>query len=445
MNGGIVRNAEGELCADGVALSEIAGQFGTPCYVYSAAVLQQNIAAWQGALQQWKDRSQLCYSVKANSNLSLLRLLADAGWGFDIVSGGELARLMHLGVPAERVRFSGVGKTANELQQAVRCGIGAVHLESAGEAELLARIAAEEGRNASAPVAVSLRVNPGIRAGGNENISTAFQGAKFGLSIAAWQQFAPRLAALPQLRLTGLACHLGSQIDSIEPYLAAARTLADWAQQLNADAAVAANIADIDLGGGVAVADPTSSVQADAGLASAHVAPPPLQPSALAAAVVPQIVNAGFRCVFSPGRSVIATAGVLLMQVLYLKTAAEDGGSRCHAIVDAAMNDYARTALYGAVPVLESVAPQRGTVGHCDIAGPVCETTDTFVRDFPIRPEAGSLLAMRDTGAYGMSMSSSYNSRLRACEVLVDGGQCRLIRRREELADLFAHETELGC
>lgn len=404
---GFERNAAGALCAGSVSLSEIAETMGTPCYVYSEPAIKQICECWAEAFADCG--AQLCYSVKANSALAVLRLFSEWGWNFDIVSGGELARLSHLDVDMAKVRFSGVGKTAEELERAVQAGVGAVHLESAREAELLEEVAAEYGRS----IDVAVRVNPDVEAGGQTQISTGKAGDKFGVPLGECLALYRRLAKYEHLRPSGVAFHIGSQIDSPTPYLEAMTCVLKLVDQLRADGIA---IEDLDVGGGAAVS---------------------LSPQCLAQALVPPLQQRSLRLVLSPGRALVADAGVLLMQVLYRK----EMGGRQLVIVDAAMNDYIRPMLYDLKPEVETMHPPDGE-GFFDLHGSVCESTDVFLRSVPGNPAEGDVLVMRGVGAYGMSMSSNYNSRPRPPEVLVSQDDWRIIRRRENMDDLLSPEMD---
>ncbi len=407
---------DGVLHAEALSLPALAQAHGTPLYVYSTASLLQAFDAYARALA---GRSALvCYAVKANSNLAILALLARAGAGFDIVSIGELERALMAGADPARIVFSGVGKAESEMVRALEAGIACFNVESASELERLSRVAAREGRCAR----VSLRVNPDVDAGTHPYISTGLRDNKFGVAWSEAPALYRRAASLPGLAVVGIDCHIGSQITGIAPYVEALDRLLDLVDALEADGIA---LEHIDCGGGLGVRyrDETPPAVAD-----------------LVAALVARVESRGHGAkalLFEPGRSIVAAAGVLLTQVVYLKP----GATRNFAIVDAAMNDLMRPAMYDAWMDVRAVEP--GKVGDSrtwDVVGPVCESGDWLARDRQLSLAEGDLLAIADAGAYGMSMASNYNTRPRAAEVLVDGTTARVVRRRETVADLIALE-----
>ncbi len=406
---------DGELFAEGVALSAVAQRFGTPTYVYSRAHIEAQYNAYADALQGTP--SLVCFAVKANSNLAVLNVLARLGAGFDIVSGGELERVLAAGGRAERVVFSGVGKTRADMRRALEVGVHCFNVESADELERLQEVAAELGVRAP----VSLRVNPDVDAGTHPYISTGLKENKFGIDIAAAEDVYVRAAQLPNLDVVGVDCHIGSQLTTLAPFLDALDRLLDLVDRLG-DCGI--YLRHIDLGGGLGVR--YSEEQ------------PPLAADYIQA-VRERLDGRELTLVFEPGRFIVANAGVLLTQVEYLKhTEHKD-----FAIVDAAMNDLIRPALYQAWMNVSPVTPREGQARAYDIVGPICETGDFLAKDRELVLAEGDLLAVHSAGAYGFVMSSNYNTRGRCAEVLVDGDQAFEVRRRETVAELFAGESLL--
>jgi len=402
-------------CED-VSLEALAGDFGTPLYVYSRPAILRRYRMFDAAFEPL--RRLIAYSVKANSNLSLLRLLAREGAGADIVSGGELHRARLAGIPAERIVFSGTGKTAGELDAALAAGILAFNVESEGELRLLAERADAAGR--VAPVA--LRVNPDILSPTPHPYTrTGHRQTKFGVPA----EDAPRLyrfaAEHPALAPVGIDAHIGSEINDAEPYQQALLFLLDLVNDLRRDGI---DLAHVDIGGGY-------GLPADGGDAEL---------AALADHVVPHMATSGLRLVLEPGRFVVAQAGVLLTRVLYVK----EMGPRTFVVVDAGMNDFLRPSHYDAKHDIQPVRRVGRATSRVDVVGPVCETGDFLAlgRDLPL-PQPGDLLVVRTAGAYGFSMASNYNGRPRPAEVLVNGADARLVRRREEPDDLVRGEVEL--
>lgn len=412
----LTRAAHG-LQLEGVPLARLAAEYGTPLYVYSRAAIEAALAAWQQATSARACRVH--YAVKANSNLAILSLFARRGIGFDIVSGGELARVLAAGGDAAKTVFSGVAKSEAEILAALEAGIGCFDVESVPELERIARIATDTGR--VAPIA--LRVNPDIDARTHPYISTGLKHNKFGIAWTQARETARRAAALPGVQLKGIACHIGSQLLQREPMEAAAARLRALADQLAADGLP---LEHINLGGGL-------------GVRYQHDEHPPA-PADYLARVLPLFAGRAERIDFEPGRSLIAPAGVLLTRIEYIKR----GEEKHFLLVDAAMNDYIRPALYDAWNDVVEVAPSADAAPiTADIAGPVCESTDVLARSRTLTAAAGDVLAILATGAYGMSMASNYNSRPRPAEVLVDGDTIHLIRARETLASLYAGEAPL--
>ena len=406
---------DGQLFAEGVALSAIAERFGTPTYVYSRAHIEAQYRAYADALAGMPHL--VCFAVKANSNLGVLNVLARLGAGFDIVSRGELERVLAAGGEPAKIVFSGVGKTRDDMRRALEVGVHCFNVESVDELERLQLVAAELGKTAS----ISLRVNPDVDAGTHPYISTGLKENKFGIDIEQAPAVYARAAELANLRIVGVDCHIGSQLTSLPPFLDALERLLALIDQL---AAQGIQIQHLDLGGGLGVQYRDEQ--------------PPLAGDYIAA-VRERLKGRELALVFEPGRSIVANAGVLLTRVEYLKhTTHKD-----FAIVDAAMNDLIRPALYQAWMDVTPVQPRDGQARHYDLVGPICETGDFLAKGRELVLAEGDLLAVRSAGAYGFVMSSNYNTRGRAAEVLVDGEQVFEVRRRETLAELYAGESLL--
>lgn len=403
------------LLIEGVALSEIAERFGTPVYVYSRAALTGAFEAYRHALAA--RRSLVCCSVKANSNLGVLSVFAQLGAGFDVVSGGELARVLAAGGRADRVLFSGVGKSRAEMRQALEAGIRCFNVESEAEIGRLDELAGQMGK--VAPVA--LRVNPDVDPKTHPYISTGLKSNKFGVAFSDALALYRYAAALPHLKVCGIDCHIGSQLLDSAPMAEAARRLLVLVDQL---AKEGIHLEHVDLGGGLGIRYRDEAAPS----AAAYLAP-----------VLELFEGRSEELFFEPGRSLMGNAGLLLTRVEYLKL----GEEKNFAIVDAAMNDLLRPSLYGgwhsAVEVAESDVPRR-TV---DVVGPICESGDFLARDRDLAVKEGDLIALLSAGAYGMSMSSNYNSRPRAAEVLVDGQAIHHVRARETVESLYALEFPL--
>lgn len=408
---------DGALHIEGVSLDDLAQRFGTPCFVYSRGALTHAYAMWHDALAG--RRASLCYAVKANSNLAILDLFARLGSDFDIVSGGELARVLAAGGQASKTVFSGVGKSAAEMRFALAAGLRCFNVESAGELERLDALANELG--ARAPIA--LRVNPDVDPKTHPYISTGLKKNKFGVAHEDALALYARARSLPNLEIRGIACHIGSQLLDPAPLAEATAKMLELADRL---AAQGIELAHLDLGGGLGIRyrDETPPSVADF-----------LAPS------LAQLDGRREEICFEPGRSLVGNAGLLLTRVEYLKY----GGAKNFAVVDAAMNDLARPALYDAFHDIKPVVSRDATARCYDVVGPICESGDFLGRDRDLAVEAGDLLAILSAGAYGMSMSSNYNTRPRAAEVMVDGTQAFEIRRRETVDELFALEQRLPC
>ncbi|MCX8086781.1 MAG: diaminopimelate decarboxylase [Rhodocyclaceae bacterium] len=402
---------------EGVALDEIAARYGTPCYVYSRAALTAAFAAYRQALAG-RD-ALICYAVKANSNLAVLDVFARLGAGFDIVSGGELERVIAAGGDPAKVVFSGVGKTRAEMRQALAAGILCFNVESAAELETLDTVAAEMGKRAP----VSLRVNPNVDPKTHPYISTGLRTAKFGVPFDEALTLYRRAAQLPHLEVRGIDCHIGSQLLDPAPAAEAAAKILTLVDALAQEGIV---LHHIDLGGGMGIRYRDEAVPSVA----EYLAP-----------ILQELEGRPERLIFEPGRSLVGNAGVLLTRVELLK----HGEVKNFAVVDAAMNDLARPALYEAYHEIVKVgAGGTANEAQCyEIVGPVCESGDFLGHDRWLALAPGDLLAIHSAGAYGMVMSSNYNTRPRAAEVMVDGATMYLVRRRETIADLLALETRL--
>ncbi|MFF7707386.1 diaminopimelate decarboxylase [Pseudomonas sp. NPDC007930] len=405
----------GQLFAEGVALSAVAERFGTPTYVYSRAHIEHQYRSYTAALAGMEHL--VCFAVKANSNLGVLNVLARLGAGFDIVSGGELERVLAAGGRADRVVFSGVGKTREDMRRALEVGVHCFNVESANELERLQQVAAEMGVRAP----VSLRVNPDVDAGTHPYISTGLKENKFGISIDDAEDVYVRAAHLPNLEIIGVDCHIGSQLTSLAPFIDALDRLLLLVDRL---AACGIHLKHLDLGGGLGVRYRDEQ--------------PPLAGDYIQA-IRQRLEGRDLALVFEPGRYIVANAGVLLTKVEYLKHTEHKN----FAIVDAAMNDLIRPALYQAWMNVSAVTPRQGEASAYDIVGPICETGDFLAKDRALVLEEGDLLAVHSAGAYGFVMSSNYNTRGRCAEVLVDGEQAFEVRRRETVAELYAGESLL--
>ncbi|WP_268798922.1 diaminopimelate decarboxylase [Pseudomonas huanghezhanensis] len=406
---------DGELFAEGVSLSAIAERFGTPTYVYSRAHIEAQYRAFTDALSGMPHL--VCFAVKANSNLGVLNVLARMGAGFDIVSRGELERVLAAGGHADKIVFSGVGKTREDMRRALEVGVHCFNVESTDELERLQVVAGQMGVRAP----VSLRVNPDVDAGTHPYISTGLKENKFGIAIADAEDVYIRAAQLPNLDVIGVDCHIGSQLTTLEPFVDALDRLLALVDRL-ADCGVLLN--HIDLGGGLGVRYRDEE--------------PPLAGDYIKA-VRERLEGRDLTLMFEPGRFIVANAGVLLTRVEYLKhTEHKD-----FAIVDAAMNDLIRPALYQAWMNVTAVQPREGATRSYDIVGPICETGDFLAKEREMSLAEGDLLAVHSAGAYGFVMSSNYNTRGRTAEVLVDGQAAFEVRRRETVTELFAGESLL--
>ncbi len=406
---------DGALCVEGVPLAEIAARYGTPCFVYSRSALERAYREFDGAFSGMEHLT--CYALKANSNLGVLDVFARLGSGFDVVSGGELARVVAAGGDPAKVVFSGVGKTRDELRQALELGIRCFNVESQSELEHLDRIAGSLGKRAP----VSLRINPDVDPQTHPYIATGLKESKFGIAFADALSLYRRAATLAHIALIGIDIHIGSQITALAPYREAAMKVLELVDTLAADGI---HLEHVDLGGGIGIRYRDET---------------PLELAEYAATIGELFRGRRESLVFEPGRRLTGNAGVLLTRVIYLKP----GEEQSFAVVDAAMNDLLRPALYDAWHAVHPVRPRTERARLWQIVGPVCESADFLARDRELALREGDLLAILSAGAYAMAMSSNYNSRPRAAEVLVDGASMHLVGRRESVAELFARESRL--
>lgn len=406
---------EGRLFAEGVNLAEVAARYGTPCYVYSRAAIEQS---WQSFDAAFAARDHLvCYAVKANSNIAVLNVLARLGSGFDIVSVGELERVVVAGGDPRKIIFSGVGKRVDEIRRALELGIYCFNVESAAELERLNDVAQSLGQRAP----VSLRVNPDVDARTHPYISTGLADNKFGIDIKRALEIYQRAAILENIEVLGVDCHIGSQLTELEPFVDALERVLTLVNRLEQQGL---HISHLDLGGGL-------------GIRYDDEVPP--EPAHYAAALLEKLQGRNYKILVEPGRAIVGNAGVLLTRVEYLK----HSETKNFAIVDAAMNDLMRPALYEAYHDIKLVQQRDGSSQTYEIVGPVCESGDFLGHARALNLQQDDLLAIMSAGAYGMSMSSNYNTRPRAAEVMVDGEQMSLIRARENLSELFAGEALL--
>ncbi len=407
---------DGELYAEQVPLRRIAEDYGTPCYVYSRATLERHWHAFDQAFA--RHPHLVCFAVKANSNLGVLNVLARLGSGFDIVSVGELERVVAAGGDPAKVLFSGVGKQAHEMQRALELGIRCFNVESEAELERLNEVAGEMGK--TAPVA--LRVNPDVDAKTHPYISTGLKENKFGIEIDEAVRIYQKAASMAHIHVSGVDCHIGSQLTELAPFLDALDRVLALVDRLK-DSGI--EIDHLDLGGGLGVRYDEEQ---------------PPEPAEYAQALAERLGDAPYEIFLEPGRAIAANAGVLLTRVEYIKT----GEVKDFAVIDAAMNDLIRPSLYQAwqaiVPVDQNAA---GRESEYDLVGPICETGDFLGKGRQLTLAEGTLLAVRSSGAYGFSMASNYNSRPRVAEVMVDGNQTHLVRQRETIEALFANEAVL--
>lgn len=409
---------DGQLHAEGVALGDIAAQVGTPFYCYSTATLTRHYGVFAEALRKAGLDATICFALKANPNIAVVRTLAALGAGADVVSEGELRRALAAGVPPGRIVFSGVGKTRHELEFAVAKGIMQINVESEPELELLSQVAAERGVR----MPIALRVNPDVDAGTHAKITTGKKENKFGIEWTRAHEVYRKARELPGVEVVAVACHIGSQLTEVAPFREAFLRVRDLVAMLRADGF---DIRRLDLGGGL-------------GVPYEDEIPP--HPDDYADAIKSTLGDLGCRIVLEPGRLLVANAGMLVSQVIYVK----EGSTRTFVILDAAMNDLMRPALYDAYHSLQPVAePAAGSsIQPVDVVGPVCETGDTFAKLRPLPPvKAGDLVAFGSAGAYGAAMSSTYNTRPLIPEVLVNGKAFAVIRQRPTYEDMLAQES----
>jgi diaminopimelate decarboxylase len=404
---------DNRLCAEDVDLTAIAARHGTPCYVYSRATLEHHWRVFDQALAGHPHL--VCYAVKANSSLAVLSVLAQLGSGFDIVSAGELQRVIKAGGDPARSVFSGVGKRADEMRFALESGIRCFNVESDVELERLESVAADSGRRA----AVSLRVNPDVDAGTHPYISTGLRENKFGIDVETALDTYRRAAELAHIEIVGIDCHIGSQLTDVAPFTDALERILGLVDRLQDEGIT---LRHLDMGGGLGIPYSDSDK--------------PPTPDVYARALMEQLSGRPLELLLEPGRAIAGNAGVLLTRVEYLKHTAH----RNFAIVDAAMNDLQRPALYNAWHDILPVAPRTGDAEAYDIVGPICETGDFLAKERLLSLTEGDLLVVRSAGAYGFTMSSNYNSRPRAAEIMVDGDQVHVIRERETFEDLVRGE-----
>lgn len=403
----------GELYAENIALSQLAAEYGTPLYVYSRAAIEGAWRQFDQSLADWEH--QICYAVKANSNLAVLGVLAELGSGFDIVSVGELERVLAVGGDVNKVVFSGVGKKPDEMARALEVGIHCFNVESAAELERLSEVAVAEGKVAR----ISLRINPDVDAQTHPYISTGLKENKFGIGHEVAQQVYRRAAELANIEVLGMDCHIGSQLTEIAPYIDAATRLLSLIDALAEDGII---IRELDLGGGQGICYKDET---------------PMDLDAWHAALAPLLEGRNLKITVEPGRAIVGNAGVMLTEVQYLK----ENGDRHFAVVDGAMNDLLRPALYSAWQEISAVKPREQEPVMMDVVGPVCESADFLGKQRLLAVQAGDLLAVHSSGAYCATMSSNYNSRPLTAEVLVDGDKHQLVRRRQSVQELFSLES----
>ena len=409
------RYKDGELYAEGVAVTDIIDQHGSPCYIYSKATFERHWHAFNDAFNSYPHL--VCYAVKANSNIAILNLLAQLGSGFDIVSAGELERVLFAGAEASKVVFSGIGKTAAEMQRALSVGIHCFNVESEAELERLQTVA--KSMDLVAPV--SLRVNPDVDAQTHPYISTVLKENKFCVDIDSARRIYQKAHAMSHIAIKGIDCHIGSQLTEITPFLDALDRVLSLLDTLKEDGIT---VEHVDIGGGL-------------GICYDEEQPP--APAEYAKAIMAKLEPTGYSVIMEPGRAIAGNAGIFVTQVEYLKTSPDKN----FIVVDGAMNDLIRPALYQAWQEIVPVKPREGDTIVADVVGPICETGDFLGKDRALNVEQGDLLAVRSSGAYGFTMSSNYNTRPRVAEIMVDGSNASVIRKRETIDELFANESML--
>ncbi|WP_027184736.1 diaminopimelate decarboxylase [Desulfovibrio inopinatus] len=405
----------GELYAENVKVADLAATYGTPLYVYSAATLRRHFEAFDSAFEGIEHIT--CFSVKANSNLKLLQLLGEQGAGMDIVSGGELFRALKAGIPADKIVYSGVGKRTEEIEEALLAGILMFNVESMGELERINAVAKDLGKVAR----ISLRINPDVDPKTHPYISTGMKKNKFGLDIEQSLLAYKAAAEMEAIEPIGIDCHIGSQLTTIEPFLEALDKIMAFHKRLT-EAGI--TVKYLDLGGGLGIP---------------YDAEEPPHPTEFGKAITDALAGTDLTLILEPGRVIAGNSGILVTNVVYTKTTP----SKHFVIVDSAMNDLARPSLYGSYHLISEVAPKGRPEKNVDVVGPICESTDFLARDRDLPDvEPGELLAVFSAGAYGFTMSSNYNSRARAAEIIVDGDKVIVARKRETYRDLVELELE---
>ena len=409
MNG--INTKNGELYLDNISLSDLANKYGTPSYVYSASLIRKNFLEYKDALRA---ADKVCFAVKSNSNINLLKLLNSLGSGFDVVSGNELKRCLVAGADPKDIVFSGVGKTKEEIKLAIEKNIFSINIESESELERIVQIS----QKAAQQVNCAIRVNPNISSESHPYISTGLKSSKFGVTSEVALKMSKRIQGIENVNLTGIACHIGSQITKPELILESLEHLLDLAEEINRDEKI---VSFLDIGGGLGITYKNEE-SADT--------------KEIMNKVLERIKNLDFNLVIEPGRSIVGNAGVLLSEVEYIK----ETETTNFAIIDAGMNDLMRPSLYSAWHKVSAVKEIEVPEKKYEIVGPVCESADSLAKDRALKIEEGSLVAIHDVGAYGNVMTSNYNTRLRPPEILVDESSVKVIKRRESFEELITLE-----